>query len=151
MASRRECAVPARSSHRPVIFQLSSPPIHLRSIRRIAERLDGGYNIGVEHLPARNGSNSSRAAKAHAARVAMGRAHGGGGPAPVVGLAIPGQVHRLLKEATSDENLALSEYWRHWRLRWAPAVQRPVPHLCATAAPALQCTWGGCRFCSRVD
>ena len=106
----------------------------MRSIRRIAERLDGGYNIGVEHLPARNGSNSSRAAKAHAARAAMGRAHGGGGPPPVVGLAIPGQVHRLLKEATSDENLALSES-RAAAAAVGPSVQRPVPHLRATATP----------------
>ena len=74
----------------------------LRTIRRITERLDGCYNVGVEHLPSKNGSNSSRA-RAHA-RAAAGRHSTTGG---MVGLAIPGQVHRLLKEATSDENLAL--------------------------------------------
>jgi hypothetical protein len=74
----------------------------LRTIRRILERLDGEYNIGVEALPSKNGSNSSRARAYAAARTAAG-----GRAPPGVGLAIPGQVHRLLKEATNDENLAL--------------------------------------------
>jgi phosphatidylinositol kinase/protein kinase (PI-3 family) len=76
----------------------------VRIVRRIVERLDGVYNAGVEHLPSRNGSNSSRfrevAAKGGAHRLALTSASGSG-------LAIPGQVDRLLKEATDDRNLAL--------------------------------------------
>ena len=73
----------------------------LRIISKIADRLDGGYNIGVEFLPVKNGSNSSRARAFH--KASAGRVS----HSPIVRLAIPGQVHRLLKEATSDENMAL--------------------------------------------
>lgn len=71
-------------------------------IRRVRERLSGIYNTGPEWLPARNGSNSSRG-RAAAALQAHVRLFGS---AARPGLAVPGQVHRLIKEAVSDENLA---------------------------------------------
>lgn len=72
----------------------------LRMIKRISERLDGQYNVGIDAVPARKDWKSSRNAAAYAGR---GRPSAGSSTA----LSIPGQVHRLLREATSDENLAL--------------------------------------------
>jgi len=74
----------------------------IRMIRKVRERLSGIYNVGVEWLPQRNGANSSRA-RAAAAQQAHVRLFGAALRAP---LAVPGQVHRLIKEAVSDENLA---------------------------------------------
>ena len=75
----------------------------LRIIKKIQERLDGMYNTGVEHLQRNNGANSSR----YRDSVAKGGAHRLALNASGAGLAIPGQVDRLLKEATDDRNLAL--------------------------------------------
>ena len=81
----------------------------VRIIRRIAERLDGQYNVGVEFLPPRNGANSSRA-KAAAAAAQQAQRFGTSSS-----LAIPGQVHRLIKEAVSDENAAgMYIGWQPW-------------------------------------
>ena len=74
----------------------------IRMIRRVRERLSGVYNTGPEWLPSKNGSNSSRAREAAALQVQVRLFGASARP----GLAVPGQVHRLIKEATSDENLA---------------------------------------------
>lgn len=75
----------------------------VKIVQRINQRLDGVYNAGVEFLPPRNGANSSRYRDA----VNRGGAHRLSLNAAGAGLAIPGQVDRLLKEATDDRNLAL--------------------------------------------
>ncbi len=85
----------------------------VRTVRRIAERLDGLYNTGAEFLAAQ------RAAAAAAAAAPAGARAGGGAPAPpragapaaaaayipLSALEVKGQVHRLLREATNDAHL----------------------------------------------
>jgi serine/threonine-protein kinase ATR len=67
----------------------------LRMVKRISERLDGFYNIGPEAMSSKPGWKSSRANNAGHRRFGASA------------LSIEGQVHRLIKEATNDENLAL--------------------------------------------
>lgn len=67
----------------------------LRMIKRISERLDGFYNAGIEAAVARAGWKSSRVLASATKKFGS------------TSLSIEGQVHRLIKEATSDENLAL--------------------------------------------
>jgi serine/threonine-protein kinase ATR len=55
-------------------------------IRNIGERLNGYYNQGPDAVEAKKSGGRARRTVA-------------------ISLSIPGQVHRLLKEATSDENL----------------------------------------------
>lgn len=69
----------------------------LNMIKRLSDRLDGHYNVGVTALVCRPTWWSSRANTSTANVRRFG----------VSPLSISGQVHRLIREATSDENLAL--------------------------------------------
>jgi phosphatidylinositol kinase/protein kinase (PI-3 family) len=69
-------------------------PDGLRMLRRVRERLEGEYNNGLEYV-----REMSRLKE---------RGGGGGAPGPASNaLEVRGQVHRLLKEATCDENLSV--------------------------------------------
>ena len=68
----------------------------LRMVKRLAERLDGLYNAGIEAAVPHAGWKCSRAT-----------AGGGSKRFGASMLSISGQVQRLLAEATSDANLAL--------------------------------------------
>jgi serine/threonine-protein kinase ATR len=71
----------------------------LKMIKKIGERLDGFYNVGIDAVVPRPGWKSSRAAATTSSMAA--RKLGSSS------LSIPGQVQRLIREATSDENLSL--------------------------------------------
>lgn len=75
----------------------------VKMVFKVTERLDGHYNIGWESVPpGRHGWRCSRAQNlTNIASVGMGRRHAASA------LSIPGQVQRLIREATADENLAL--------------------------------------------
>jgi len=87
----------------------------VRMVRKIGERLDGWYNSGIEGIvkPASTQWRCSRVAAAHAAHAAVALGSTTTTTALVATrranapLSIAGQVHRLLKEATTDCNLAI--------------------------------------------
>ena len=111
----------------------------VRTVRRIGERLDGYYNAGTDWL-ARLKSSSSAAVAASAASAAAGGARGAKPPAaalaPMMALEVKGQVHRLLKEATSDANL-LQMY-----VGWFPMVR-----VCGVCVCVCVCVCAG-RVCA---
>jgi hypothetical protein len=69
----------------------------LEMIKKIGERLDGYYNVGIEFVKPRANFASSRAPATLSAVAARKPA----------ALSVQGQVQRLILEATGDENLAL--------------------------------------------
>jgi phosphatidylinositol kinase/protein kinase (PI-3 family) len=87
----------------------------VRMVRKIGERLDGWYNSGIEGLgkPVSTQWRCSRVAAAHAAHAAVALGSITSTTALVATrrtnapLSIAGQVHRLLKEATTDCNLSI--------------------------------------------
>ncbi len=80
----------------------------VRTVKRIGERLDGLYNTGAEWLAAQRRAAADAAAAAPRGGAAGARAPAAGAGAPympLTALEVKGQVHRLLKEATSDAHL----------------------------------------------
>lgn len=85
----------------------------LKMIKKISERLDGYYNVGVEAVV----TNKSMAWKSsrQAAAASGGSSAAAARRLASSGLSIPGQVSRLLKEATDDQNLSLMYIgWMPW-------------------------------------